>query len=388
MRNLAFTSDSQQSIKLGDSSDVLSLKVTELNQPVDLSKASSITVKIGNAQGFLTDINVEVSSLKYPTDGIIDVVISSKISSELPAGQYLIEVWIKDAQGNTVIYPDTSYPTVIGFSIKKNIMTATSTVITTITLADFETKFDDMQKDLQDKVTSGYFKGDKGDTGDSAYAVAKAGGFKGTESEWLASLKGATGATGTVDNAGLISAPAFQSLQTQVNNLQVGGQNYLLNSATLRSGWGANLSAKAEIFELITEAGVDNTVLHVKNSLGTAAIGLYQILTHKFEVGKAITQSVMVRGHGQLYLGFGAVNKTFTIDSDAYTKIYLPGIVTDTGGVFKLYANDIGEIWCHSPKIETGNLATDWCLNPSEILTQSDYAKIKAAIVALGGTLS
>ena len=36
-------------------------------------------------------------------------------------------------------------------------------------------------------------------------------------------------------------------------------------------------------------------------------------------------------------------------------------------------------------KIEKGSAATDWCLNPSEILIQSDYAKIKAAIVALGG---
>lgn len=165
MRNLNFTSDSPQSIKLGDSSDTISLRVTELDQPVDLSKATSITVKIGNTAGFLTEIDVAVSSLLHPTDGRIDVVIDSKISSDLPAGQYLLEVWIDDAHGNTSIYPDTSYPSVIGFSIKKNIMTATSTVITTLTLADFEAKFDDLQKDLQDKVTSGYFKGDKGDTG-------------------------------------------------------------------------------------------------------------------------------------------------------------------------------------------------------------------------------
>lgn len=39
-------------------------------------------------------------------------------------------------------------------------------------------------------------------------------------------------------------------------------------------------------------------------------------------------------------------------------------------------------------KLEKGSVATDWCPNPTEILTQSDYAKIKAAIVALGGALS
>lgn len=39
-------------------------------------------------------------------------------------------------------------------------------------------------------------------------------------------------------------------------------------------------------------------------------------------------------------------------------------------------------------KLEIGNVATDWTPAPEDILTQSDYAKIKAAIVALGGSLS
>lgn len=41
----------------------------------------------------------------------------------------------------------------------------------------------------------------------------------------------------------------------------------------------------------------------------------------------------------------------------------------------------------HRYKLEKGSVATDWSLNPSEILTQTDYAKIQAAIVALGGSL-
>lgn len=167
MRNLDFTKDSPQSVKLGDSKDILSLLVTESDKPVDLSNVSSITVKIGNTEGYLTETNVDVSSLQHPTDGIIDVVIDSDISRKLPAGSYLLEVWINDSKGNTVIYPDTSYPTVIGFSIKKNIMTATSNVITTLTLTDFKNKFDDMQEDLQYKMASGYFKGDKGETGNT-----------------------------------------------------------------------------------------------------------------------------------------------------------------------------------------------------------------------------
>ena len=46
------------------------------------------------------------------------------------------------------------------------------------------------------------------------------------------------------------------------------------------------------------------------------------------------------------------------------------------------------EAYIYGMKLEKGSVATDWCPNPTEILTQSDYAKIKAAIVALGGSLS
>ena len=36
---------------------------------------------------------------------------------------------------------------------------------------------------------AGAIKGDKGETGDSAYEIAKKNGFAGTEEEWLESLK-------------------------------------------------------------------------------------------------------------------------------------------------------------------------------------------------------
>lgn len=42
--------------------------------------------------------------------------------------------------------------------------------------------------------------GEKGDGGDSAYQVAVADGFVGTETEWLASLKGEKGDTGSIDS--------------------------------------------------------------------------------------------------------------------------------------------------------------------------------------------
>lgn len=48
-------------------------------------------------------------------------------------------------------------------------------------------------------------KGDPGPVGKSAYQVAVDGGFKGTEAEWLASLKGAKGEAGTTSTVDTLS---------------------------------------------------------------------------------------------------------------------------------------------------------------------------------------
>ena len=51
------------------------------------------------------------------------------------------------------------------------------------------------------------FQGMKGETGDSAYEEAVKLGFEGTEEEWLASLKGDTGANGRDGQDGAPGAP-------------------------------------------------------------------------------------------------------------------------------------------------------------------------------------
>lgn len=53
-------------------------------------------------------------------------------------------------------------------------------------------------------------KGDKGDAGLSAYQVAVQGGYKGTEAQWITSLKGATGPAGGVGPKGDIGPTGLQ----------------------------------------------------------------------------------------------------------------------------------------------------------------------------------
>ncbi|WP_052951334.1 pyocin knob domain-containing protein [Levilactobacillus brevis] len=158
----------------------------------------------------------------------------------------------------------------------------------------------------------------------------------------------------------------------------IGGRNYLLNSATFSPMWAEIEPERAEIFELINEAGVDNKVLHIKNAINPAGIGLYHYPDHKFLVGDMITQSIMIRGHGKILFNYDGIVKAFTVDSDTYSRFSVTGKATNLvspADAFTISTASTGEIWCHSPKVETGSLATDWTPAPEDKVNVSDMRK-------------
>lgn len=81
-------------------------------------------------------------------------------------------------------------------------------------------------------------------------------------------------------------------------------------------------------------------------------------------------------------------NATIT---DSWQRISGTAVATSDGYVYPRLNRTTGNtnnLQIAGIKVEKGSVATDWCPNPTEILTQSDYAKIKAAILSLGGHLS
>lgn len=70
-------------------------------------------------------------------------------------------------------------------------------------------------------------EGDKGDDGDSAYQIAVANGFEGSEFEWLESLRGADGAT-IVDDA---TAQAARGYRDEAQVARMGAETAATNSA-------------------------------------------------------------------------------------------------------------------------------------------------------------
>ncbi|MGX9766990.1 hypothetical protein ACWYXE_12705 [Lactiplantibacillus argentoratensis] len=395
-KTLEFTTKSPRQIKQGDTETTFTFICKNDGSVVDLTKATNITAKIGNASGYLRSQSIAINSLATLNQGWLNLQPMPDLISGLPAGDYQLEIWVVD-QAGTSIYPSDKP---LGFTITNNIENEGGATITTITFDDFV--------EAMNKAASTIAKGDKGDDGLSAYQVAVINGYKGSQTDWLASLKGDTG---TVDNAGLTTAPAFVALQTQVNNSAV-GTNLLINSSSSSINGrtqipgaspavgGVNKYSRTDSYEQVTAAGnvefyyrfmspsitnlygltpggtytLSGSASHTSGELKFrseygAGGGYYQSLGNPSDLGIPVSDgSVFIPFSYTFTVPVGATGIYISLQNDDYTA----------GGLFRF----------KNMKLEKGSVATDWCPNPSEILTQADYAKIQAAIVALGGALS
>ncbi|MBU7554437.1 collagen-like protein [Pediococcus ethanolidurans] len=387
-KTLDFADMSPRTVKIGDTTTSFTLICGNNNTETDLTNATSITVKLGNASGYLKSATVDPTSLTDSTADQVTVTFTADLMTSLPAGNYAIEVWVVDSTG-TSIYPSDGST---GFTITNNIQSANGSTITTIT-------FDDFVKELN-KAASTIAKGDKGDTGPQGkQGEPGPTGPQGKQGE--PGPQGVKGDTGTVDNAGLTTAPAFVGLQTQVNNSAV-GTNLLTNTGDLSANW--TLDSRVIVDTSKTPAILHYPTITLTTS-NPANIALQQLNSGLLQPSTTYTASFYAKGTGTLV--FYCYPKVGITASDNQTFIKLSSnfqLYTITFTTVSNLSGDKGllirqeyssentdqntvEAYIYGFKLEKGSVATDWCPNPSEVLTQSDYAKIQAAIVALGGSL-
>lgn len=415
MRKL-YLSNGDKQFKFGDTETEINLNAYDNGSAATLTADAKVRIK--NDSGYLLEVSASIAD-SYAS-------ITSGQLAQLPAGSYLLELW-DTVDGGTAIYPSDGF---LALQINDNVTGLSGGIVSSITVDDFIKQFSDLSQQLKqetaDAVANGLkgdkgetgLKGDKGDKGDigetGAQGLKGDKGDKGDKGEKgdkgdTGSLgpqgpkgdigsqgpkgdtgpvgpqgpKGDKGDTGTVDNDGLIGTPAFQSLQTQVdnsavgtnlllgtgNNLSITGTNSLnqtMNSYLLTNGY--SISSLASVFGKQFTIGFDWSVS------GSSPSGSFSVQWDSkpwdLTSARIPVSSSNASGH------FSYTFSVSTNSTNAATRI---GFRLD---------NFVGTFTVSNIKLEKGTTATDWCPNPSEILTQSDYAKIKAAIVALGGTLS
>lgn len=160
------------------------IRLNALDDSIAANLTADAKVKIKNDSGYLLGISPSITTNQ--------AVITSGQLAQLPAGNYLLELW-DTVNGGTAIYPSDGF---LALQINENATGFSGGLVSSITVNDFIQQFSDlsqqMKKEISDAVSNG-LKGDKGDDGLSAYQVAVNNGFKGSQPDWLASLVGDKG---------------------------------------------------------------------------------------------------------------------------------------------------------------------------------------------------
>lgn len=335
-KTLDFAYQSPQEVKVGDDETTFTLICKNEDKAVDLTGSESIIAKIGNQSGYLREQPINLDSSSDMRAGQINLTFEKSTLDNFPPDLYNLEIWVTNSNG-TSIYPSGNP---LSFTVTANIENSSGANITTVA-------YDDFVKAMN-KAASTIAKGDKGEKGD----------------------------TGTVDNAGLTTAPAFVNLQTQVDNSAVGTNLLLGTSGTLQtvtnaSGWNTNLPI---LYPVITTIDNDTTY--------TARAWLSSV-SHDISV-----QIVFQDSSGVTRYGSGNSISAGTSGYSTWTGTITAGATIQRITIcFIAQQSTDSAVSYKEIKLEKGSVATDWCPNPAEVLTQSDYAKIQAAIVALGGSL-
>ena len=190
MRKL-YLGNGDKQFKFADTTTEIHLNALDNGSAAALTADAKVRIK--NDSGYLLGISTSI------TDN--HAVITSGQLAQLPAGGYLIELW-DTVDGGTAIYHSDGF---LALQINENVTGLSGGIVSSITVDDFVQQFSSLSEQLKQQVADAIangLKGDKGDDGLSAYQIAVINGYKGSQTEWLASLVGETGLKGDKGNPG------------------------------------------------------------------------------------------------------------------------------------------------------------------------------------------
>lgn len=186
--------------KSGDTSETIRLSARNDNQPITFVDGDTATVHVDKDNAHVKTVEAVL------VFGSNNITFSTSELSDLPAGQYQLEVWVKLASdGSQAIYPSEG---MLNFTIDRNADSLEGGAITTITLDSFKDQLNQAIKEAKAQATPGK----------SAYQLWLDEGNKGSEQDFLSSLKGAKGDQGATGETGQAGQPGLSAYQLAVQS--------------------------------------------------------------------------------------------------------------------------------------------------------------------------
>jgi len=142
MRYLTTYLDDEINFKFGNNGSILELKAVDDHAVMSFTSDDKLLVKIKSEDSYIKTIPVsaERKIIQLPTNTL----------KELPVGSYDVELWQGDVD-NQIIYPDEGF---LKLNIHGNATQVVGQLISSITLADFEKKFNELTTKIEEKLSS------------------------------------------------------------------------------------------------------------------------------------------------------------------------------------------------------------------------------------------
>lgn len=140
MKYLTTYLDDEINFKFGNNGSIIELKAVDDHAVMSFSNEEKLLIRIKNEESYIKTVPVtaERKIIQLPT----------KLLKDLTVGQYDVELWQGEGD-DQVIYPDEGF---LRLKIHGNASQIDGSLVSSITLADFEKKFNELAQKIEDKL--------------------------------------------------------------------------------------------------------------------------------------------------------------------------------------------------------------------------------------------
>ncbi|OYS80646.1 hypothetical protein CBG04_09760 [Limosilactobacillus reuteri] len=140
MKYLTTYLDDEINFKFGNNGSIIELKAVDDHAVISFSNEEKLLIRIKNEESYIKTVPVtaERKIIQLPT----------KLLKDLTVGQYDVELWQGEGD-DQVIYPDEGF---LRLKIHGNASQIDGSLVSSITLADFEKKFNGLAQKIEDKL--------------------------------------------------------------------------------------------------------------------------------------------------------------------------------------------------------------------------------------------
>ena len=140
MKYLTTYLDDEINFKFGNNGSIIELKAVDDHAVMSFSNEEKLLIRIKNEESYIKTVPVtaERKIIQLPT----------KLLKDLTVGQYDVELWQGEGD-NQIIYPDEGF---LRLKIHGNASQIDGSLVSSITLADFEKKFNELANKIEEKI--------------------------------------------------------------------------------------------------------------------------------------------------------------------------------------------------------------------------------------------